>query len=215
MRRSRGALISLIVLGAVTLALPLTSTGAQANPDSVKLRDECRLAAQVIRTGQPAPKMQQSWDLIAGCPEAGAVSAMALRRLRSDSDPAHFSQVAVVGFNVRDAELFTAALDVAGDQGASTVARAESFILLVNQLTADRDVSYGELTQADTISGCPLGWLEDRGAPITLTPLPADAAQRATAVASSVSESPREPSVVQMATDCVTQGLRQQADRQH
>ncbi|HEY9516561.1 MAG TPA: hypothetical protein VIQ74_12870 [Gemmatimonadaceae bacterium] len=139
---------------------------------------------------------------------------MALRRLRSDSDIAHFSPVAVVGFNVRDAELFSAALDVAGDQGASTVARAASFRLLVHQLTANRDVTYGELTRSDTISGCPLGWIEDRGVPITLTPLPADAAARATAVASSVAEDPGGPQLVRIAADCITQALRQHSLRQ-
>lgn len=199
----------LLVLGAVALTLPLTSIGAQANPDSVKLRNDCRLAAQVIRTGQPAPKLQWSWDLIPGCPEAGDVAAVALRRLRTDSDPAHFSNVSIVGFNVHDAELFSTALDVAGDHGASTAARAISFRLLVHQLTADRDVTYGELTRSDTISGCPLGWLEDRGVPITLAPLSADAAARATAVASSVAENSQEPEVVRIAANCVTRGVRQ------
>ena len=198
----------LSVIAAVVLASPLTALAAQANSDSVKMRNDCRLAAQTLSTGQPAPKVQWAWDLIPGCPEAGDVAAVALRRLRSDEDPAHFSNVSIVGFNVRDAELFSTTLDMAGDQGASTAARAISFLLLVHQLTAVRDVSYGDLTRSDTISGCPLGWLEDRGVPITLTPLPADAAARATAVASSVSENSQEPAVVRIAADCVTRGLR-------
>lgn len=199
---------------AVALALPLAPLGAQANPDSVELRNDCRLAVQTIRTGEPGPKVQWAWDLIPACPESGAASAAALRRLRHDPDTAHFAPVQVVGFNVRDGELFAAALEVAGDRGATNVAREASFIILVYQLMVDRDVAFAELSQADLTSGCPLGSVDDRGVPVTLTPLPADAAVRAGALASVVAENAQEPAVVRIAADCITQGIRQHSLRQ-
>lgn len=203
----------LLVLGAVAFALPLTPLGAQANPDSVKVRNDCRLAAQTLSTGHPAPKVQWAWDMIYTCPEVGSAAAAGLRRLRADADTGNFSPVTRIAFSVRDGDLFTAALDVAGDRGASAVAREASFFVLITQLTVDRYVDFNDISQAST-SLCPLGSIDDRGAPMTLTPLPADAAARATAVASSVAESSQEPEAVRIAADCIMQAARQHSFRQ-
>ncbi|HEX6535790.1 MAG TPA: hypothetical protein VF041_14425 [Gemmatimonadaceae bacterium] len=119
----------LVGLFAGSLALPLAALRAQANPDSVKQRNDCRRAAQAIRTGEPGPKTQWAWDLIPACTESGAASAAALRQLRHDPDSTHFAPVQVVGFNVRAGGLFAAALEVAGDRGATNVAREASFII--------------------------------------------------------------------------------------
>lgn len=106
------------------------------------------------------------------------------------------------------AALLVIAAAPAGAQ-AEPAARMASVRVLIFQLTVDRYVTYGDLTQSKVAWGCPLGSVNDRGAPILLTPLPADAAARAGAVASTIAENPREPEVVRIAADCITQAIRQ------
>lgn len=203
-----GTVYRLLVLGTVAFVLPSTPLGAQANPESVKMRNDCRLAAQMLSTGEPAPKVQWAWEMIYSCPESGSAAAAGLRRLRADADTGNFSPVTRIAFSVRDGDLFTAALEVAGDRGASTVARGASFFVLITQLTADRYVDFDDISRARSLL-CPLGSIDDRGTPMTLTPLPADAAARATAVASSVAESSQESEAVRIAADCIMQAARQ------
>ena len=93
------------------------------------------------------------------------------------------------------------------------MAREASFFVLITQLTADRYVGFNHISRARS-SLCPLGSINDRGTPLTLTPLPADAAARATAVASSMAESSQEPEAVRIAADCIMQAARQHSFRQ-
>jgi len=130
--------------------------GTQASPDSVRLRNDCRLAAQLMRTGQPAPKLGWAWQTLPACPlEAGPTAAVALERLRAATDTIDFMPVRTVGFAVRDSALFQSALDVSADRGASTTAREASLLILVRQLVDGRAVTYAGLAAADTVSGCP------------------------------------------------------------
>ena len=178
------------VLSVAALMLPSASLLAQANPGAIKARNDCRLAAQIVRTGQLATKAEWAWDMIHACPEAGDASAAALDRLRSDDDTAHFTPVMRVAFNVRDGELFTTALNIAGDGGASPTAREASFLILIDQLTEDRFVTFDEISRATVVSGCPLGSVDDRGVPTLQSPLPSDAVASASSIASSVADDP-------------------------
>lgn len=199
------------VLSAAALMLPLTSLLAQANPGAIKTRNDCRLAARVVRTGQPATKTEWAWDMIHACPGAGDASAAALDRLRSDNDTAHFTPVTSVAFNVRDGKLFTTALNIAGDGGASPTAREASFTILIYQLTEDRFVTFDEINRATVLSGCPLGSVDDRGVPTLQSPLPSDAVASASSIASSVADDPNAPEAARVAADCITQAIRKQS----
>lgn len=57
----------------LTVALTLcgSTVRAQANPDSVKLRNDCRLAQQVLTTGQPATHRQEALTIIGLCGREG------------------------------------------------------------------------------------------------------------------------------------------------
>src|ERR1700745_984045 len=99
---------------ALFLAIPLW---AQAAPDSVKLRNNCRLAEQVLTTGHPAPKIAWARTFLANCqPEqwAGA-SAAVLDRLRTSTD----AQALTIEWGsvsmLRDARLLTLAKSIALD----------------------------------------------------------------------------------------------------
>ena len=210
--RQRQAVYPSLPLVALLVVLSFTAIGAQANPEPVRLRHECRLAAQVIRTGQPVPKLGSAWQTLPACPlEAGPTAAGALERLRAATDTIDFMPVRTVGLAVRDSALFQAALDVSADRGASTIAREASLMILVQQLVDGRAVTYAGLAAADTVSGCPLGWLDDAGRPSSGTPLPADARARAGAAASAIASDAEAPVVVRIAAACVTTALRQSA----
>ena len=57
------------LLGAATLH-------AQAQPDEVRLRSNCRLALQVIKTGQPAPQTEWALRQVDACGLAAQGSAL-------------------------------------------------------------------------------------------------------------------------------------------
>jgi len=199
------------VLSVAALMLPLASLLAQANPGAIKARNDCRLAAQIVRTGQPATKAEWAWDMIHACPEAGDASSAALDRLRSDGDTAHFTPVIRVAFNVRDGKLFATALNVAGDGSASPTAREASFIVLVSQITEDQIATFDGISRATAISVCPLNTVNDRGVPTLQSPLPPGAAASAGRVASSVVDDPDAPEPVRVAADCIRQAIRQRS----
>ena len=205
----RQAVKRMLPLLAFLVALSSVNLEAQANSDSVRLRNDCRLAAQVIQTGQPAPKLEWAWQILGACPgEAGPTAALALQRLRTATDTTDFAGVLAVGFNVRDGVLFEAALKVAGDPGASPMARVESLVVLVYQLSDSLDMTYADIAKADTVSGCPLSWDMDRGRPMPGAPLPADARALAGAATGAIKNDPRSPVVVRIASDCVSEALR-------
>lgn len=61
-RRCRGVwLVFLLGIG-----IPVAAQG-QADPDSVKLRNDCRFAAQVLSTGHPSPHMDEALTTISSC----------------------------------------------------------------------------------------------------------------------------------------------------
>src|SRR5574341_818799 len=53
-----------VALGVVLFGVPAR---AQVNPDSVKLRNDCRLAEQVLTTGEPATHRQEALTVIGLC----------------------------------------------------------------------------------------------------------------------------------------------------
>lgn len=55
---------ALFLLGAIVLGRPLHG---QANPDSIKLRNDCRLASQTLLSGRPGPHEQWALHLIQSC----------------------------------------------------------------------------------------------------------------------------------------------------
>ena len=76
---------------ALTLAFVITGCGpllAQATPDTIKLRNDCRLAEQALRTGHPGPKVAWARTFLPNCrPEQWARgAAAALTRLRTSAD---------------------------------------------------------------------------------------------------------------------------------
>lgn len=104
--------------------LATTPLVAQANPDSVHARNDCRLGSQVIRDGQPADKLQWALRIAPTCGADFAFAAAS--RFNTDRQSSYadvLGRIADETFYVRDASLLDAVLAVAKDPGASRDAR--------------------------------------------------------------------------------------------
>lgn len=183
-------------------------THAQANPDSVKHRNDCRLAQQVIETGHPAPHTSWALGYIGYCDfdTWGRTMAAGVRRLRTSSDTAELVAVWAPTQWLRDRALYEAALEIAGDRAASVPARVFAFraLLLLNEPRLS--IRYEDMvstagSRTGARGGCSFSWRRG-GMPYTGTALPADFKDRITAVAKRVRGDSSEPEPVRVAAKC-------------
>ena len=153
----RHAILSLVGLIAVC-AGPVR---AQANADSVKLLNDCRLAAQVLQTGHPAPRRQWAGAFMRQCGTDSLAEANvgALNRLRSTTDTSELEQVWNQLQYVRDARIYRTAVDIARDRSASVTARVDALLWLQrlrapNQFATKADVTGGFDAAGKVRGGC-------------------------------------------------------------
>lgn len=139
----RYALVSLLVLAGA--AAPAQG---QANPDSVKLRNDCRLATQVLQTGHPATHFQWATAVIhrCGADAVAAANVAALNRLRTSYDTAALAQVWNQLQYVRDARIYRAMMEIAQDPGASERARMKALVWLLRLRRPDQFATLDEVT---------------------------------------------------------------------
>ncbi|MBA3889800.1 MAG: hypothetical protein H0X64_04650 [Gemmatimonadaceae bacterium] len=128
-----------LVLVAASCASP------RANPDSVRLRNECRLAAQVLATGKPAPHRAEALALLPVC---GSIAIPAMQHLWSlDTLPRH--ELDALAFasktSLSDAVLRTL-VQVAESHTRPSRIRATALSVLVSVAFPDRDITPDELT---------------------------------------------------------------------
>jgi hypothetical protein len=129
---------------------PRIST-AQASPDSVHHRNDCRLAAQVVASGHPATKRQWAFGTIARCAGAGPVLAQAIRAHRASVNVVDLDSLTQPTFRLRDADVLRAAMEIAGDRGASSPARVFAIRTLIWSMYPAGGVTYEDL--ADVVTG--------------------------------------------------------------
>lgn len=134
-----------IALGA--LPVHAQHTGGSAQPDTVHLRNACRLAAQVLERGQPANRHEWALSRIAGCgAEGGRALAASLARVRSATSRTQEMELlvgAALGF--LDRSVYTTAVDIARDPSAGEVARVQAFRILLSQVRPSSPPTYEEL----------------------------------------------------------------------
>lgn len=177
------------------------SMGAQsAMPDSVHLRNDCRLAEQVIATGNPAPRKQWALKVVWGCSDAGPAIATAFAAARGSTDTAYLNALTAPMTQLRDGQVFRTALDVAQDRGASTEARIFGMRVLILTLRPGYDVEYPRLLNNNGLCFSPPGedWRVTEG-----TPLPPGADQMVRALGTRLVHDPSEIATVQRAALCL------------
>jgi hypothetical protein len=201
---------ALIVLLAIAASARIGH--AQANPDSVHHRNDCRLAAQTVSTGNPAPKMDWAVQVIRSCGDQGTMGtsiAAALTRLRASSDTGQLLPLRTATFGFVDGSIYSAAITIAADGTASPTARAVNLLIVLTQLRPDAYVSFAELLSAtmSETEPCPRGITSDVPNLIGPTPLPGDAKTQAVALAQGLRNNASLPILVRVAARCVVEGV--------
>ena len=197
---------------AAALLLASARVHAQTGADSIHARNACRLAHQVIETGQPAPHTVWALRQIGACgPDThGAALARAVRRLRTETDTGQLREFWRASRYLRDGELFRASLDVAGDRGASHEARVFALLSLLHTVQFGRSADYRHMVggfEEDSglrrvRGGCARIFVSD-DVRIVGSPLPADYAEQVRALAERLRTDVTEPLDVQTAASCL------------
>jgi hypothetical protein len=198
----------------LALLIAVSSVGTvqgQAVADTVKHRNDCRLAEQVYVTGHPEPKTEWAHDVMPTCGFdrwARAVSAE-LRRLRTSSDTARLERTWFRIRTLRDTAVFTAALDIAADHEASIQARLYALAELAwlkepryDTKPADLVVSFDSAHRARRI--CKGGMLAGGSFFYPAAPLPVDWKERIIALGSRLAGNPQEAPEIRSAATCLT-----------
>jgi hypothetical protein len=198
-----------IALTLICLVAGAGSLKAQAAPDTIKLRNDCRLAEQALRTGHPGPKVSWARTFLPNCrPEQWASAATAaLSRLRTSTDEGMLRVEWGSVHLLRDATVFTLARSIAADPTASTPARIEAIRHLAELV--DPNGVYDLLTQGVPGRGrvvrpfCASG--RDAGELFHFngTPLPGDAREQIRGVGAQLRDDATAPDTVRRAGECL------------
>lgn len=133
-----------VLSGLALLVLASSAAAAQADPDSVKFRNDCRLASQVLTTGQPGPHTEDALSIIGLC---GREGYDALYKAWND-DRFGEQQFGTLVTSTR-AIVFPALVDslfeVGGNAGYSTVHRVAALLVLTTYADPYKIPSFGDL----------------------------------------------------------------------
>ena len=133
-----------------------SSVGAQAEPVLVQHRNDCRLAAQTLSTGHPGPKTTWAIRIAPTCEEDGAAAlASAVRGLRASTDTATLHLLRRQAGSFRDADVFAALLDVAGDPAASVPARIYALLAIESIVRPSERYTFEDATSEIDADGLP------------------------------------------------------------
>lgn len=196
-----------LLLIAVIGVIPACAS-AQANPDSVHHRNDCRLAAQVLRTGEPSTKTEWAWTTAQTCQRIGAAGAAALQRLRASSDTASLESLVTLSRRLADDDLLGAALEVASDAAATPAARVAALAVILYQVTDHTGAEYRDLLEVPPPGHwCELGFYPRTAVVMQGKQLRTGASDLALSSAVAI-EASQAPAVVQAAADCLGRAIR-------
>lgn len=190
-------------------ALLASAAGAQAPPGggdgSAQQRvAQCEVAARFLASGRPQPRQAWAHEVILNCnDQAPAALSAALRRLNTSTDTGALGALLRAASYVRDTSFFNAALDVAGQSGASPVARAVGFLVAATEMTDLDDFSLSTVLSAtEPMYACMAGHNDHSLRTRAGTALPTDARARLRRVIAAVEGQPDAPLVVANGTHC-------------
>lgn len=192
-------------------SVALTSaSAAQANPDSVKHQNECRLAEQVMTTGHPEPHRAWARGYIGFCGAEtwGRAAAAAVRRSRTSQDRRTLEAEWASAHLLRDSVLFGAAMEIAGDASSSIAARIFAVRYLIRLIDPNPVVTYDLMVRGLDAKGrrtspCYERTVAGRLAEYPGVPLPADLRGRIAALLGRVYFDPAQPAEMRSAALCL------------
>lgn len=154
------------------LALPLlaTAVGAQDSDSSyeARKRNQCRLAVQVIETGQPAPKYEWALSLIRICTEEGGPALAAAWR-SAPEDAAKLLPLVVTTEQVDDRAAMNAVLGAARNPANPSAVRFASIVVLTTYADPTATLMFADLAEPTGVIGSRADFTQIPGAsPLTV-----------------------------------------------
>ena len=186
---------------------------AQLRRDLPSVADCAQWAQSLAAGGQAAIEtLDRGW--LAGCPNSGpAALASALRGARAETDTAYLVRLADVAGNLEHPAILAAALELAGDRGATTAARATALLVLPGQLGAGPGVNGLPggvlLTQPLPATGvCAPGLRATHAAAPASAASRGDAPRRVAAVVDRIRTDASEPDLLRSLARCVRPAVK-------
>jgi hypothetical protein len=105
---------------------------AQEEQRDVHLRNDCRFAAQIIRTGEPAPHRAWAFSAIRKCDQTGGTTLALMWAHAPPSDRDKLAELVGASRYFPTREMFDALRAVAEDRGADTTVRVHAIALLAS-----------------------------------------------------------------------------------
>lgn len=177
----------------IWIILPSTTQGQQrVDPDSVKHRNDCRLAERVLSTGHPRPHRDWALRIVVSC-GPGAARAVAELWKSPPSDTAALTQVFLASSRFRDARIYNAAFEAVMDPAKPDLVRVTALGVLASYAQP------GVLLQLDRLTRVSSGlftWqnaFARMGHPLTEegeVPLPADVSSRVNRLVNELASAP-------------------------
>ena len=153
---------------AALVSIAHTSVVAQSNSqsDDTWLRNNCRLASQVIATGNPAPKKNWAYGFIRTCPEAGDALASAWDTALSAGD---LSDREYVSTTILDSRVLTAVTALALNTGRGLEERRSALVVLTALYAPGRSLMryFWDHPATASIGQISDGWQQPGSSPIT------------------------------------------------
>jgi hypothetical protein len=211
---NRISLIPVAVLAAFAAPLSLFGQGdpSWAPFGDPHLRNDCRLAYQVLTKGVPAGRTEWALGKIPRCgPLAGQAVVATISALSQPGGAEQNSADALIGavWGLQDAVLLNGALDIAQDPSKSDVARVEALRVLYGLIDPAAYVSYAALatrSREETVTDDP---------PVRVgQPLPSDYLARIVTVANAILAKLRTSDDVRFAAEYVGGAARVRLARQ-
>ena len=161
---------------------------------------DCRKAAHVVEKGKPDKKEEAAFATIVRCrADVGPAGASAVRAMRAETDTATLYATVAAFWDVVDANLMTADLDVLRDATASAPARVFAAHAILVMATHGRTrADYAQLVSGGT--ACRVSVVMVR--PVLGAPLPAGYLETMRSVLSATASSSSAPAPVRNAASC-------------
>lgn len=145
----------LFAVVSISCAHGLSAQGqGQSERDDARIRNDCRLAAQILTMGQPNPRYGWARDIISKCDESGGAALAALWRSVA-ADSAELVHVVYSTSRLRDQRVLDEIVTVAQDQARPAVVRLSAFQVLVSYYKPGAHIPLRWLRQPPF--GSPLG----------------------------------------------------------
>lgn len=143
-------------LAAVALALATAVThdqslGAQTERQDPHLRNDCRLAAQVLDTGHPDPHYEWALEFIAKCEETGGPVLAGLWR-RPSADSADLNRLFLSSYRLRDSRITAAVIDAVSDPALPQLMRLNAIRVMAGHAAPEFLLSIADLLRQESDS---------------------------------------------------------------